>query len=124
MNNRTQGQRGEDIAAAHLASKGFEIIRRNYHIRGGEIDIIAAGDGYIVFAEVKLRAENAQVSGLEAVDINKMRRIYKAACKWMYEHPCDLQPRFDVIGITCSGKSYDLTHIENAFGAEVCDEVF
>ena len=124
MNTRERGQRGENAAAEHLISKGYEIVERNYHSRWGEIDIIASGHGYIVFAEVKLRAAGAMVSGLEAVDIRKMRKIYKTACKWLSDHPVDLQPRFDVIELTARGEHFDLTHIENAFGAEVCNEVF
>jgi len=124
MTKQERGRLGEDTAAGYLVSAGFEIVTRNYHSRSGEIDIIARGHGYIVFAEVKLRAAGAPVSGLEAVDARKMRRIYKTACKWLCEHPEELQPRFDVIEVTDNGGRFDLTHIENAFGAEVCDELF
>ena len=124
MTKLERGRLGEDTAAQHLEAEGFEIIARNYRIRGGEIDIIATGHGYIVFAEVKLRAQNAMVSGLEAVDAAKMRRICKTAFRWLYEHPVELQPRFDVIELSERTGGFDLTHIENAFGAEVCDEVF
>ncbi len=124
MTAQERGRLGEDFAADYLVSKGYEIAARNYHCRHGEIDIIARGNGYIIFAEVKLRAYNAMVSGLEAVDIRKMRRIYKTACKWLYENHCDLQPRFDVIELTVRGELFGLEHIENAFGAEVCNEVF
>lgn len=124
MSVREKGRQGEQLASGFLARKGFDIIARNYHSRSGEIDIIAAGHGYIVFAEVKLRTKGAMVSGLEAVNLSKMRKIYKTACKWLYEHPTDAQPRFDVIEIIESEKGFDFTHIENAFGAEVCNEIF
>ena len=124
MTPQELGRAGEDAAANYLISKGFEIVGRNYHSRSGEIDIIASGCGYIVFAEVKLRKKGATVSGLEAVDVRKMRRIYKTACQWLNRNPCDLQPRFDVIEVTAGSDCFDLTHIENAFGAEVCDEIF
>ena len=124
MNAQERGRQGETAAADYLVSKGYEIVTRNYHSRWGEIDIIARGHGYIVFAEVKLRASGAMVSGLEAVDIRKMRKIYRTACKWLSGNPIDLQPRFDVIELTGRDERFDLTHIENAFGAEVCNEVF
>ena len=114
----------ENAAADYLVTKGFEIVDRNYHSRSGEIDIIAAGRGYIVFAEVKLRKNGAMVSGLEAVDLRKMRKIYKTACQWLSRNPVDMQPRFDILELTACGDNFDLTHIENAFGAEVCDEFF
>lgn len=124
MSAREQGQRGESAATSFLERKGFDIISRNFHSRWGEIDIIASGHGYIVFAEVKLRAENAMVSGLDAVNLTKMRRIYKTAVRWLCENPVDAQPRFDVIEITDTPQGLDFTHIENAFGAEVCNEIF
>jgi putative endonuclease len=124
MTAQEKGRAGEKAAADYLAAKGYETVERNYHSRSGEIDIIAAGRGYIVFAEVKLRKNSAMVSGLEAVDLRKMRKIYKTACQWLSHNPVDLQPRFDVIELTASGDGFDLTHIENAFGAEVCDEIF
>lgn len=124
MTARRKGQQGEELAAEYLVQKGYTIVARNYHSRSGEIDIIAAGHGYIVFAEVKLRAPGSMVGSLEAVDMAKMRKLYKTACRWLCEHPSEAQPRFDVIGITDGPEGFDFTHIENAFGAEVCDEIF
>ncbi len=124
MTKTERGRMGEDYAARKLEQAGWEILQRNYRIRGGEIDIIANTGGYIIFAEVKLRSEGAMVSGLEAVDTGKMRRIVRTAQRWLLEHPCELQPRFDVIEITEKSGSFTLTHIENAFDAEVCDEIF
>ncbi len=34
------GRKGEEIAAKHLKSKGFEIICRNFKYKNGEIDLI------------------------------------------------------------------------------------
>ncbi len=35
------GKLGENIAVKYLISKNFNIIERNFHVKGGEIDIIA-----------------------------------------------------------------------------------
>lgn len=35
------GKLGENIAVKYMISKGFDIIERNFHVKGGEIDIIA-----------------------------------------------------------------------------------
>lgn len=119
-----KGALGEDIAARYLQRLGYRIIERNFRIRGGEIDVIAANDAFVLFVEVKLRSAGAMVSGAEAVGRHKASRIVKAACRWLEQQPACPQPRFDVIEITLTGKKASINHIENAFGAEVCDEVF
>ena len=129
MNRAEIGVWGEETAAKHLVSLGYTIIDRNYHARCGEIDIIAQKDNYICFVEVRTRAEDALVSGLESIDLRKMRKIFRTACIWLSCHKFDLQPRFDVIEITASKGTEkavkNLTFITNAFGAEVCsNEIF
>ncbi len=39
--HNTIGKIGEEIATNYLKSKDFNIIERNFHVKGGEIDIIA-----------------------------------------------------------------------------------
>lgn len=128
MNRAETGLWGEETAARHLISLGYEIIERNYHARCGEIDLIAQKDNYICFVEVRTRAEDSLVSGLESIDLRKMRKIFRTACVWLSCHKVDLQPRFDVIEITASKDAEktvkNLTFITNAFGAEVCNEFF
>ena len=41
------GQRGEDLAAAHLERLGFQILARNHRTRFGELDLVAF-DGDVV----------------------------------------------------------------------------
>ncbi len=47
--SRAIGNKGEDLAVKFLEDKGFDIIARNYYIRGGEIDIIFADGDTTVF---------------------------------------------------------------------------
>ena len=57
MKTRKIGMRGEDIAAEYLINNGYTVTARNYHVSHDEIDIIAEDEKYIVFAEVKARAQ-------------------------------------------------------------------
>ena len=41
MDKKKLGEIGENMAAEYLRGKGYEILRRNYRCREGEIDIIA-----------------------------------------------------------------------------------
>jgi putative endonuclease len=118
--NNASGKLGEDYAVELLIEKGYRILKRNYHSRFGEVDIIAENKAYIVFAEVKTRDENFSVSPLEAVTVGKQKKIIKTALLYLQLYRSELQPRFDVIGITTCGSSYaikSVQHIENAFSA-------
>lgn len=111
------GVMGEDYTARWLENQGFNIIKRNFHSRYGEIDIIAKNSQYIIFVEVKTRREGSMVSPLEAVTAKKQKKILLTAYIYLEESPCDLQPRFDLSAVTTRyGKPFGLQYIENAFG--------
>lgn len=55
MSGLKLGQQGERWASDYLAEKDFIIKEKNYHCRGGEIDIIAEKNGRLHFIEVKTR---------------------------------------------------------------------
>jgi len=116
--NNSSGIVGEDYAAELLVKKGYLIVERNYHSRFGEVDIIAENSEYVLFVEVKTRDENFSVSPLEAVTVGKQRKIFKTALLYLQSHRTNLQPRFDVIGITTKHDSFEvksIEYIENAF---------
>ena len=120
MNIGKIGKSGEDRVAAFLRSKGYEIIKRNYQCRFGEIDIIAQSGEYIAFVEVKTRKPNSLVSGAAAVDARKQQRIMLTAEDYITKTLCELQPRFDVAEVTVSEDNngsvcYNLNYIANAF---------
>ncbi|MDR1565214.1 MAG: YraN family protein [Oscillospiraceae bacterium] len=124
MNTKAiKGRQGEEYAAEYLRSKGFAILEMNFSFRQGEIDIIAQNDAYIVFTEVKTRSSSPLVSGVEAVNPAKRRRIVLASMHYLASHVSKLQPRFDVIEVNIRrGEAFvplGLNHIENAFGAEI-----
>lgn len=115
------GKVGEDYVAKHLKSKGYIILKRNWHdSRYGEIDIIAENRDYIVFVEVKTRQKLSIVSGVEAVDFHKQQRIKNASQIFMRKLRTNLPPRIDVAEVTLLDESKDgfdfkLNYIENAF---------
>jgi len=113
----TVGAFGEDIAAVHLQQHGFRIIARNFRTRLGEIDLIAENERYLLFVEVKLRAQNARVSGLEAITPAKQAKLRAAAEAYLQTHPTQLWPRFDVIAIELAQNQQvaSIRWVENAF---------
>jgi len=50
---RKIGNLGEAIAAKYLKSRGFIVLKRNYLLSYGEVDVIAQSAGVIHFVEVK-----------------------------------------------------------------------
>jgi putative endonuclease len=123
---RTRGSLGEQIAADHLAEAGYEILDRNFRTRRGELDLIAADAGAIVFCEVKTRVAGGRSGpalALDAVGPAKRRRLRRLAMSWLRERRAELgaprrdRLRFDAIGITISpgGRLLALEHVEDAF---------
>lgn len=122
MEKQIKGKIGEDAACEELLRRGHRIIARNYHKRTGEIDIISQVGGFIVFTEVKARKYNSIVSGLEAVNYTKQKKIVLTADAYLTEHPTDLQPRYDIAEVTLSRGTYPsvtaVTVYEDAFTAD------
>ena len=113
------GKMGEDAAEKYLIKNKYKILKRNYNIRGGEIDIIAQKKDYVVFIEVKTRTNQSCGSGAEAVTYTKQQRIVKAAQHYLMQAG-NVNVRFDVLEVI--GEISDgafllksINHIENAF---------
>lgn len=62
---RKAGNIGEDAVCGFLVRHGYEIIKRNFTVRGGEIDIIAEKADIIAFVEVKTREHGSLISAEE-----------------------------------------------------------
>jgi putative endonuclease len=81
------GATGEEFVARHLQSEGCTILDRNWRIRGGEIDLIAAApSGLIIFVEVKTRSSTKFGDPLEAITAKKAARIQRLALGWLSSH--------------------------------------
>lgn len=114
-----RGAWGEEVAAQYLSRKGYKIIARNFHIRQGELDIIASKGGCLAFVEVKTRKNDRFGMGREFITPAKQRRLIQTAEYWCMLYPTDLQPRFDAVEIYgeegCPNPR--IQHLENIFEA-------
>jgi putative endonuclease len=114
--SRSRGRWGERRAAAHYRALGFEVVAHNWRspVRElpGELDLIVARDGLLVFCEVKARQTPGYGGAAGAVDEPKQARIRALAAAWLADHDRDhVEVRFDVIAID----GVALTHLESAF---------
>lgn len=98
----TRGKVGENAVCDYLKKQGSTVIKRNYRIQGGEIDIISEKDGCIAFTEVKTRKFGTLVKGSEAITKAKMRRIINTSERFVIENPQykDRKRRFDAAFVT------------------------
>ena len=111
-NKRKIGTDYERAAGRYLEKKGYRILEYNYRYRRGEIDIIAMDGAYLVFCEVKYRADLRCGYPAEAVDRKKQRPISKCACFYMTSHGLlDVPCRFDVVSV----EDQKITLYQNAF---------
>lgn len=117
--NNAIGSWGEDVAVKFLRRKFYRILGRCFRSRYGEIDIIAAKGGYLVFVEVKARRSDKFAEAREFVDFRKQERIRKTAADYLNRNPTALQPRFDVIEIYAPDgtktRKPTINHLEDAF---------
>jgi putative endonuclease len=109
------GQKGENLAAVHLENAGFKILFRNWKWGKNEIDIIAENHDFIIFAEVKTRADDYQMHPVTAVNKEKQKSIIRAANGYLQKFKIDKEGRFDIITVIKSVDSYKIDHIEGAF---------
>ena len=110
------GARGEDRAADWYRAAGYDVIARNWRCADGELDLVVAHPGELVFCEVKTRASDRFGVPAEAVTAAKQRRLRTLAARFLAEHqPVDGSAsrsiRFDVVAVT--GSTVDV--IEAAF---------
>lgn len=98
----SRGRAGEDAVCEYLKKQGSKIIKRNYRIKGGEIDIISEKDSCIAFTEVKTRKFGTYIKGSEAVTKAKMRRIINASERFIIDNPIykNRKRRFDAAFVT------------------------
>ena len=117
------GRAAEDLVAARLAERGWELVERNARTRYGELDLVALDRDTLVFVEVKAgRADSAfgPERPILGVDRRKQLRVRKLATAWMSERR-RVRPyaaiRFDAVGVTFdrAGRAIDIEHIEGAF---------
>jgi ribonuclease HII len=113
---RRVGRRGEEVAAALLARKGYTVLDRNFRGGGGEIDVIALKGEVIAFVEVKTDLAGGFGGPTARVDEGKQRRMARAAEMYLHLRGCEgLAPRFDVIAVRLKGEGHAAEHIEGAF---------
>ena len=108
ITSRELGNLGEEKIAEFLASKGHEIIARNFKTKYFEIDIISKLDNSLFFTEVKYRKTTDFGEAIEFVDQKKQEQVRFAAESYLTMHPefKDFTAKLAVAGV--SGKDFQV----------------
>jgi putative endonuclease len=95
------GARWERQAESFLQSRGLRTLERNFHARGGEIDLVMEDGAAVVFVEVRFRSGTGHGSGAESVTSSKQRRLILAAQQFLTRYPAyrHRNCRFDVVSM-------------------------
>ena len=93
------GDAGENAALAHLLRHGLVLVERNFHCRGGELDLIMRDGATLVFVEVRQRAGRGFGGAAASIGSTKQARLQNAAQTYLQRYRMPPACRFDVIAI-------------------------
>jgi putative endonuclease len=98
---RALGAAGEAAVARWYEEHGYEVVDRNWRCREGELDVVLARRGEVVFCEVKTRRGTGFGAPVEAVTAAKQRKLRTLALRWLADHPqrAARDLRFDVASV-------------------------
>lgn len=112
---RLIGNKAEDKAVDFLKKKGYKILKRNYTLPCGEIDIIAQKDKALVFVEVKYRSSQTFGGAIAAVTKAKQKRVINTALSYIKTNKPNYESlMFDIIAVS----EDEIEHIQNAFSSD------
>jgi putative endonuclease len=111
------GRAGEDAALRWYEQRGYELVARNWRCRLGELDLVLAGGGVLVFCEVKCRRGSAFGMPYEAVNHMKQRKLRALAEAFLASRRAPVDAvRFDVASVAVDRDGRHHVHLfEDAF---------
>jgi putative endonuclease len=106
------GRWGEDLAAAFLEEKGYELIERDWKSGHHDLDIVAKDGSTLVIVEVKTRRNRLYGNPEESIDYRKRRSLLSAINHYTKSHRIYSNVRFDIISIVGNiGEKSEIDHI-------------
>lgn len=114
---RARGARIEQRAAEWLLAQGLELVARNQHAKGGELDLVMRDGETLVFVEVRHRADTRHGHPLETITTSKQRRLIRAARFYLTRNRLSCPCRFDALAVTGTPPELDFEWIQGAFEA-------
>jgi len=97
----TVGRQAEQLAFDYLLDQNLLPVARNFHCRGGEIDLIMLDGDCLTFIEVRYRASASFAPASHTVDYHKQRKMISTAAIFITRNRrfSTYTMRFDVVAI-------------------------
>jgi len=113
---RALGKRGENLAAEHLAAKGYKIETRNWRCEHGELDLVTLDDECLAFVEVRARRGRSLGTPEESITPTKQAKLVDLAWAYVQENDWPGDWRIDVVAVEMDrhGRVLRVEHYENA----------
>jgi putative endonuclease len=88
VNKKAIGDQAEQLACAYLMQQGLILLKANFSIRLGEIDLIMrdTANDMLVFVEVRYRKNNHYGGAAGSVTVQKQRKIIKTAAFYLQRY--------------------------------------
>ena len=111
------GRLGEEAVVSIYDGGGYRVVARNWRCRLGELDLVVAGNGLLIFCEVKTRRTASLGPPFEAVTTTKQQRLRRLAEAFISaRRPPLRRVRFDVASVTLrDGRPPNVEIFEDAF---------
>ena len=103
------------MAEIELRQKGYKILERNYRHGKSEIDLIAKGEGLLIFIEVKTRSSNSFGYPEDFVSKSQQEAIIRAANHYVEKSGWKGDIRFDIVAIVVKQTVMQIEHLKDAF---------
>jgi len=115
-NTRDVGRLAEQRAFDFLVDLNLRPVARNFHCRGGEIDLIMLDGECLTFIEVRYRLSAAFAPASHTVDRHKQKKIIRTAAMFVARNRqfAQFTMRFDVIAVEGS-ENAAIDWIKDAF---------
>ena len=116
MERRNLGLLGEKLAAQFLKKKKYRIKETNFRCPGGEIDIVAEKDDFLVFVEVRTKTGTSFGTPEESVTRTKKARLTSSALSYIATRenlPASWRFDFVAVELDAQGKPKRIEVIEN-----------
>ncbi len=106
------GRLSEDAAWRAYRRRGYRLLARNWRCRLGELDLVVARAGEVVFCEVKARTSPRLAAPYDSVTATKRRKIRALAQAFIGAYaPMAERFRFDVASVLVGSEGEANVHI-------------